>query len=247
MKKILFISLVCFLFCGCTVNYNMVVDSEKNISEDIVITYNENKLKGHNITIEEFAKNRDQVYKDRLKSYGYKIDYSINGNILTYSLKKEKSSFESINNVQEFQHMYNSIEVYNENNKTRIETFGDYTGESLFNIDNLYYKAFEIDDLIVNIQFHNKIIDSNADSFDEKTNTCTWKFNKKTTYEKSIKVELSDEILEQFKNIEKEEIKKEKKSINQYLVLFIIILFIVIAITFIIIYVLITNKNKNKI
>lgn len=243
MKKIIFICLLCLIFCGCTVNYNIVIDDKKNISEAIVINYSKSKLIGYDMSLEEFAKNRNEAYKQILNEYGFKSEYNIENNILTFNLKRENSSLKKINEMYEFQKIYNLISIIENEDGYTLKTDGDYNGIDLFKSDEEYGSTFNLDNLVINIQFYNKIIKSNADSCDENTNTCTWKYDSKTT-EKTIEVELSNEVLEQF--VDKRNMENDD-NINSNIVIIVIILSLFIIIAIISWIVIIIYKRRNQI
>ncbi len=240
MKKNIITCLCCLLFCGCTINYNIIIDENKKMNEEVVINFDGSEISNLDMSLEQFAENRKEATKQQLEKYGFTSSYEIKNNILTYNLKRKDNDINKINSMYEFQQMYNSIFTEKVNGLYKIYTIGTYNGAPLFDKSDSFDAIFNADSLNINIQFYNEIISSNADYCDNETNTCTWKYDKNTK-EKTIEVNLSDNVLEQFKGKNKIN-KNNKNNIDTILLIIIPFLFILV----IILYALNLNKKRNK-
>lgn len=234
--KLIAVLLLINLCCGCTVNYNIIMKEDHTIDENVVFTQDNSELEGTEYTIEESINSKIESYQDDLKKANFKVSTDFNSDKAVVSLDRKNSLISSFTKLSYFQKMFNLAEIEEKDGKYSFKTTGVYNQAGLFyDLSGITDDGY-IDDLNINIQFYNKVISCNGDSFNEYTNTCTWNINKDTT-EKSIEFVLSDEVVEGI--IPKE---KFKFSDNQLIIILIIIIGFAVIIT-----VVILNKKRNNI
>ena len=192
LKKRLFILIIlCFLVTGCTVNYNIIVTSDKKVIEDIKVSKLISKINEEGYNVEEVKEAQEASYKSLLKKYNLDYEFVITNTALQGNFSRKSSDFSSIENLTYFQQMYNSIVIEKDKNQYSFRTEGTYNGKGMFNTTD-FSEIPLLSELRLNIQFHNVVIDTNADEYDEETNTYTWIFNSDTE-NKTIEFNLSND------------------------------------------------------
>lgn len=173
--KIKLLLLIPILFLtGCSVNYNLRIDSSLKVKETITVLEQNDILKIHNDNLKLVP---DQVFSQ----------YSYVDNFKNYKLKDKlfkndktggivENTYKSINNYKNsffFSTLFSDINYTEYANVVSVQILG--YNPSVFNseVDPNYY----MEDIVVKIKFHNKVIESNAKEYDEKTNTYTWVLN----------------------------------------------------------------------
>lgn len=202
--KIMLLGVICSLLAGCTVDYNIVIDSKNRVRENIVINI-PNTLLNEDKSPKKVLKTKIDGYKaiPFYKDYNFKNkvkkDYSIVNIKRTYENLKEYAESPILNDL------YENITVVESKDYTIFKTVGSY------NYDYLYGTVSEpigpsdekpMKDVLVRIQLHNKLIESNADMVDEKNNIYTWNFSPNQTtkfiYIKYSKEKRYDIIIKSF-------------------------------------------------
>lgn len=225
-KNIILLSLITsiFLLSGCTVESNIIIKNDGSVFQDGTVVVNKKIDK----------KNQNEV-KNKIISEYKRLDKNLNvsfKNNITVSVNNEKNSLKEFFDNSNINLLYDDYEIV-ENNETLIFYTVGYPiyYDLLYMQEDTkleYYKEL-VDKIIINIQFENKVISSNADIIDEDKNIYTWVLDK-SNLDKTIKFSCDKKKI--VKNIK---IKKEAKKSAGKLFLddkkFIIIFFLVILIS----------------
>ena len=171
-KKLKLLVIIPILFItGCSIKYNLRIDSNLVFKDNIVL-YEDNKiLSSYNTELKNVPKDKYSQYKN---TEGFE-----NYNLTDKYFENEKTGgrVEAIfKNVEEykkslvFKWLFEDIVVNKNNNIVSYQTIGYNTSVFDSELDFDYY----MEDIELNIRFHNKVIEHNAQKYDEKTNTYTW-------------------------------------------------------------------------
>lgn len=233
-KRVIFLIILCVLFTGCTVDYNVIVTSDKKVIEDVKVSKLISKIKEEGYNVEDIKNAQENSYKSFLNKHNIDYKFLITSDELQGVFSRKSSNFSSIEKLPYFQQLYNNIKIKKDKNQYSFKTEGIYNGSELFDITD-FTEVPLLSELRVNIQFHNVVINSNADKYDSKTNTYTWVFNRETK-NKTIEFNLSN--------------KKRYDIISKYIFTNYKYRIILVAIMFAVITLLVTiylikSKNNN--
>lgn len=170
-RKILITFLIIFICSGCTVNYNLTIDKDLKVKEQIKgletnkTTSNLNNEELLNVLIDS---NSDYVDKNNVEkiidndSYGVKI------------INNYDSLDEYFNKSIYYKQYFEKVNYDNDNGKITIESSNNIKLE----YDNP--EKFYINKGTINIKVPFKVTNSNADKINKFTNTYTWSFDEDT-------------------------------------------------------------------
>ena len=176
MKKIFFVLISLFLITGCSVNYNVIINEDLSITERINIKENDDFYSTY------YKTTRNNVlsgiidnYKDLLEENNYK--YTLNKGVNpTVTIERKYDNIDSfLNNSKFFNDYFDEIKYNVNGNIVTIETIGFNPNEE----DNP--DRFNVLELDVSITSVYNIINNNASSIDESTNTYHFIMNGDTT------------------------------------------------------------------
>lgn len=228
--KILILLIMTILLSGCSVKYNLTINEDESVNEEVVASESTNKM---NINT------------------GLDTDESVNYLYNMFKRKKLKSNITTLNSngttTSTVTASHKSVEDYAENFTSDIVPEVEYTRKD--NIVSLEYLQNEIltdegsksliyDNIDVNITIPFKVVSNNADEVNK--NTYTWHINK---YEevKDLKLSYDKSNLKNSKIIDTGLVKFNIKY--QVLVIGGVIVFALV----IVLIVFINNKKNNKI
>lgn len=164
-----------FMFItGCSTKYNLTIDSNLGIRETATILEDNVVLEIYDANLKLIPEQKFYQYKSFPQFKSYKLRKKLFDSNKTGGIVESK--FKNIENFKEsilFSEMYNDISVDQYGNIVNIHFIG--YNASLFKptADPLFF----MEDIEVNIKFHNVVMESNAQKYDEKTNTYTWILN----------------------------------------------------------------------
>ena len=224
MKKKLLLIICILLITGCKVEYNLIINDNVNIEEQVLMTgtdeffevyYKSSKL---NIVNMIFDSERKELLSKN--NYNYQV---IEDN--TPYVKATKK----YNNIKDYTNNSIFIKPYFENvNVNEID------GIITLNINNYMpvspdeIERFYISGCVINIKLDYQVIESNAMKYDKKTNTYSWYINEETD---NFNIKLSYDTNKIY--------EEKKQGINYELILWtLLILLIVIIVLYIV------NKKK---
>ena len=178
MKKMTLLIIALLLSTGCSVNYNINVDKNFKITEQISV---EEKNDYFEIQYDNPKDGMKSVFNNVNNSLKYKIDnYNISEGVNTvkFNVKNKYENESSYSNSNILKNLNGKVEVYNNPDlKKNTSVFQVIINYDFFDILNTNkYSSIDVDDIKVNINFPYKIISSNADST-SKDGTLTWNIN----------------------------------------------------------------------
>ena len=178
MKKYLFLLCLVVFLTGCGAEYNLVVDKDFKIKENVEITLDKSKfnIKGTNI---------DSILTEQITSFNSKISTPVDNYKITKGLKKisikfnnEYDSIEAYNQSKFLKNVNGKTEVYDyENDGKKTDVFQimiNYDFFDLVNTKNL--ASYKLEGLKLNVKFPYEVISTNADKVEK--NVLTWDLTK---------------------------------------------------------------------
>lgn len=174
-NKIKLLLIIPLLFLtGCSVQYNLRIDSNLNFKEETTLLEKNQILEIYNKNLKLIPKQKFSQYKSVDGFKPYKLSKEIFSNEETGGIIK--SSFNGIENFK------NSILLTTLFSDLNVTEYGNIVSIQTTGYDSSIFVAetdpnFFLEDIIVNIRFHNKVVENNASKYDEKTNTYTWILN----------------------------------------------------------------------
>lgn len=226
-KKIFILFIIVMLSTGCSVNYNIIVDKNFNITEKMDIV---EKNSSFDIQYDNPKAGVEDIFQNIDKSLKYKIDdYKINRGInsINFNIKNNYSDETEYNNSIILKNLNGKVEIYkNTDSNKNTSVFQVMINYDFFDLINTNkYSNIGIDDMNVNITFPYKVVSSNADFV--KENVYTWNI-KKNIKSRSFYIEYNENEL-------------QKKGIN---IVWIIVILVLIVLVFLIIILFAKKKKK---
>lgn len=229
IKKLLLLFLI-FILSGCTVEYNLTINDDSSVNEQVVARENTNRMKS-----------KTGLDASESVNYLYKM---FDREDLSTKIKSTKNGGDTIATVTG---SHSSLEEYSENFTSDIFENVSYTKKG--NIVTLYFKQTQemsstssrapiYDNVIVNIKVPFKVTNHNAESVNKDTYTWTLKKDEDL---KKIKISFDDT---NYKTKKQFNFGGLKFNVRNEVIVIGILLFIV-AIIAAVVYV--NNKKNNKI
>lgn len=191
MKKLWLIPIFLCLLTGCSVNYNLTIEDDLKIREEITMT-------GTNEFFETYNKtSKLNVVKMLLDDYSQGI---LKENGYNYEIIKDQIPYVKVNKT------YDSIENYVQKNIFIKQYFDrlnySYDGAILkitsgefYPIDPFDPSRFDIKKFTLAITSKYKVVKHNAEKVSEKSNTYYWEINNDTQeFELLLEVDTSDKF-----------------------------------------------------
>lgn len=226
--KILMLLIFVFLVSGCSVEYNLVINEDSSINEEVVASENTNRLeaktrlKGEqafNYLYNMFKRDNEDIstnYSEK-NSIAYGTARTIHTDIDDFASKFSSDIFEKVEVLR------------NEDEIILTTTQKDMIGTDLTT-------SYIYDNIEINITIPFKVIEHNADSISK--NTYTWKIEKNQE-KKTIKIVYKDNELPNRANIK---INNNKYNLKYE---YFIVGSIILIILSIIVFVFIKSKKNN--
>lgn len=217
MRKILLL-FFCFLLTGCTLNYNINIDSDY-ITETINLTIPDDKLNPE--AFQELTSSNNSVYLYKKKYYDVNYTRENNSTIFDYSFKHKLKDY---NDAKVLGWCYQDRNIKEDFDNIIIELNGAFDCANMEDQNHISQAK-------INITTKLKVLENNADKING--DTYTWIINEDNYTNKPIKMVIK-------KN---SDVKKLKENTNLLLIcLGIFIIPVVLVITFI----YLKSKNKDK-
>ncbi len=187
MKRKLLLLFIVFVFSGCTVQYDLVIDEKKQVTENVTLLEgNENLLK--------YASSVDDFLSKNSGSFGdYKVKNIVGKQESGYKLSQKYSTLFAYRKGSFFKFAFDDAVIEDNGKSFNFNTAGEYHRNNIFTVPLESVFKYSIDEVVVNIQFYNEILSTNSDSCNNSTNTCTW-IIKKDDVAKQIQFSLSDKV-----------------------------------------------------
>lgn len=187
--KLIFIISLSFIFCGCSVDYNLTITNKKKIIENITVLDDNDTILKYNNSIIEFL----NTQKNGVEENEYYADIINNdlesGLLINKNYKNFGSYIESIY----FNKLFEKANINDYGETFTFETAGDYYRNDVFSVNLENHYLYSLDKVNVNIKFYNVVESHNADEVDEKNNIYTWILNKEDSY-RNITFKLKDDV-----------------------------------------------------
>ena len=170
MKKNIFLLLILFLLTGCSCRYDITINKDLTIDEEIII-YGTNRLYSayYKTNKVDVLKENLENYLEELKENNYEYKLIEEGEPHIIITKKYQDIENYLNNSLFFNDYFDEISYNKDGNIVSIETMGFNPNEE-DNPDRFYVEKLE-----VNIKNAYEINDSNSLIIDDNTNT--YKYN----------------------------------------------------------------------
>ena len=228
-KKFILLILVTFLFCGCSVKYDLYINEDLTVNEKVTASENSNALK---LKTNEDPKLAANSLFEKYKLDGIKYNFSTvekSGSITSYTSTSFKSLEEYEDNFKS--DIVKGVNLTRKDDNVTIEykqdvPLTDYSSRSLI-----------YDSIKVNINIPFKVTEHNADEV--KGNTYTWYINKNGKL-KNIKITFNEKETNDSKTFD---LGFFEININYSVLLAVGISVIILVI---ILYVYSRNKKNNK-
>ena len=261
--KMLLSCLFIFLYCGCSINYNLTVTNNKKIIENAIVIDSNDTILKYNNSVLDFLTNQ----QSGIKEIGYDVDI-INGdvesgliitnkydnfnsyinsdsssntadgfNIAAYDVVLDVASNNVVNVTENIKKLFEKANTTYNNGLFTFETSGEYYRNDVFSVDLSKHFLYNLDEINVNIKFYNVVESHNADKVDEANNIYTWVLKKDDSY-RNISFKLQDKIRYDVMS---------KELFKRYKLLFVVIIVIIILIVFGIFKLMNIIKQNNKI
>ncbi len=187
--KIIFLSLFIFLYCGCTIDYNLTITNKKKIIESITVLDDNGTILKYNDSIQDFL----NMQKKGVEELGYEVNTLTGDSESGLFIQNNYNDFTSYTNSEYFTKLFEKANVTYDNGLFKFETSGDYHRNDVFSVDLSQHYLYNLDKININIKFYNVVESHNADKVDNANNTYTWVLDKKDSY-RNIVFKLKDDI-----------------------------------------------------
>lgn len=172
LKLLIVIIFVSIITSGCTLNYNLTIKDDRSILESVVVTEKNSILEKKYDNYKKEINEKQRFYKEHQIYTEYSSSKIFNKDESGLKLTKE-FKYGTFNNSQNKTSVFNSYSFYEEGNNY-VFRLSYPVKEALFPDTR---DSEKIDKAYINIKSHLKVIDSNSDSYDEKTKVYTWKLD----------------------------------------------------------------------
>lgn len=172
-RKFLILGLLIFIITGCSVDYDLVITSNHKVKEEIKLYVKNDQLIDDSNSVRGYLKKQIASYKNTNDYNYYDFSYKVGKDISYVQLKTWYPSMERYQDVSSYKTLFENINYLKQEKYTIVETYGKYFYSSIYGESP--DPEFVMGDINVKIRVHNKVIENNADKFDEKTNTLEWK------------------------------------------------------------------------
>ena len=226
MNKIKFILSLCLIFMlsGCSVEYNLVINNDYSVEEDIITYETSEYYRMFDSSKEELVNSFIRENEDA-KKYDYEI-YEDDDNYGANLSLKYKNILDYYENNNNFNEHFNKLDISKDGTIVEIHAY------DLKNLSPFYQREYYIEDVVINIKLPKKALYSNADKIDEKEHIYTWYISaSQTDADINIKYEENDLV---------------KAFYSNYTIIIIVAIISTIVIS-IIIKLIITSKKNNEI
>ncbi len=238
MKRYLLIISIIFLMTGCSIDYKGTVYSKNRITENIKINFNNDELGNNKSLIKKNLKQEVKKLQNNSDLKGYKIKSKYNKKGSSITFLNNYSSLTNFSNSNFWETLFENITVIENKEYNLFQTTGEYFYYNIYGMvseGEQHPEESDVSNVIITMQFANKIIEHNADKINEKNNTFTW-ILEPTDYTKGIYFKYSHQ---------KDYVVLLKMMILDNLIIIIIILLLGLLTMFSLIYFIFKNIFEN--
>ena len=223
MRKIIVLITLALLLTGCSVKYNLVINDNLSVTEDVKLTGTQEFFNNYYKTTKtNVLQSNLDIYKDILDENNYKYEL-IKENTPYIHLNRTYDNFNSfINGSKLFNGYFDEIKYLENGNIRKIETIGFNENDP----DNP--ERFNVKELVISIKCPFEVNEHNAFEIDKSTNTYYFELSEENDH----KIMLEYDISKKF--------NPNKDLIKKLIICFIAIILIWVSI-------IIIDKKNNKI
>lgn len=197
-KNLIMILAIILLCCGCNAEYTLRINEDGTVSESVKALEDSNFYSRYpNSSVQHVIGFMIEPHLDYLNKNNYKVTELLNRETAGVQLTNKFPSIEKYLSTSKFSAQYgSSIEYSEEDDNITLKINGKLGQETQEQND-----VFVIEEGTINIVLPNrKVISHNADSYDEKSNTYTWKVNNVDT--KELTITFSKNVSKEFPIVE---------------------------------------------
>lgn len=186
MNKKVFLLLIMILLSGCTVKNEITITDKKEVYENIEVSIYNSNLDMYGFTSsKEFLDYYYNQYTSLPAYSSYKIKKQSTKSKSIFKASKKYDDIASYTKGYSFLNIYNSASISENGSYLTFKTSENYYLKALKDPEAPGH-SFEGREYKINIKFYNEVIESNATSYDNITNTYTWVINDSTNVEDSF-------------------------------------------------------------
>lgn len=214
MKKITYMLCMFILFglTGCTLNYNLKVNDDMLIEENLNILETNNFLSTVTLNKEDFINDLINQYSSMDEYVDYNYNTILKSDISGAEANKSFLDFYDYRNKNLlYKYFFSNIDI-NEQGDVLSLKFVAVTKNDLFSSNSQELSTLDNANISISLPF--VVISSNADVIDSENNIYTWKYNE-DNYNKNIEI-----------TFDKNNAFKSKISIEMYVLFGIIVIFV---------------------
>ena len=234
LKTIIFMLCMMIFFTGCDVEYNLVIDNNKQVSEEVILLEDNTNMLKYADNVDQFLYQRE---RENFTDTNYKLERIYLDNQSGLKIKNTYKSLDEYINSRIYNRLFETAYIENDSKFYSFNTAGQYYRNNVFSTPLESTYRYKIDKIIVNIQFYNIVDAHNADKVDETNNIYTW-YLESDNLNEMIKFTLSDKVRNDL---------VFKKNWNNHKVLIISVISIIVILVFVIIKFKNIYKQNNKI
>lgn len=168
MKKIIILITLLFI-TGCNVSYDVTVTSDKKIKETLNFVVEKSEIEEQTSDVKGYINEQIANYKKSSMFKNHDFNYKIKKDKVYFEVTKSYSNIEEYEKSQLYKEMFDSLYAI-DGKEFYFSTRGNFRPLNSDSPD----PDFDQPDTTINIKFHNKVVSSNANLKDEKTNVHTW-------------------------------------------------------------------------
>lgn len=180
MKKNIMLLIICIFLTGCSVDYNLIVNEDLSINEQINASETEAYF-DKEYTYYERKEAIDNLWENMTSVYDKKYTYTYNSNDTGVIVNNNYNSIEEYIDSKLYKQYFENVEYEKNGNKVIIKSTGEF-----YPYTTQDFEKFPINDFKLNIKVPFKVVKNNADSVEG--NIYTWKIDSKTK-DKSLYLE----------------------------------------------------------
>lgn len=192
-KRLMKFMIVCFLtlfLSGCTSTYNMAINADKSVNEELIINIPSSDIKSKGLTTKEYFDGIISKYKEFISHEKYDYSYTADSKNTIFVINKKYDSISDYSNSLIYKKLFEKLMLVDNSNGITIKTYGNYYYDDIFkNINNSY--DFPLDNININIQTFLGVNESNADSFNSSISLYKWHLDK-TSNPRYISINLNN-------------------------------------------------------
>lgn len=190
--KLLFLIILSFLVSGCSIEYNLLVNDKREVEETVNVGRMNAAIMEVNTDISSYLNEQISSYKQVDMFKRYEFNKHVGKTRSFVSLKRNYPSLNDYSYSPIFRNIFEGVSIVANEKYVVFNTVGKYYYKNVYGDEEEIEPDSFVDDISIKIKFFNKVIDSNADNVNNKSNILEWKLLPQDT-SKSIYFKISNE------------------------------------------------------